>query len=47
MQCGGRKIKFKMRISIREQLGILVLFCSLMALMVLALATVSILPPPF
>jgi hypothetical protein len=29
-----------MRISIREQLGLLVLVCSLMALMVLALATV-------
>ena len=40
--CGGRSINFKMRISIREQLGLLVLLCSLTALMVLALATVSI-----
>ena len=34
----------KMRVSIREQLGILVLVCSLLALMVLALATVCSFP---
>lgn len=42
IQCGGRTFKIKkMRISIREQLGLLVLLTALGSLMVLALATVS------
>lgn len=41
VQCFGRTWKLKkMRISIREQLGFLVLFTALISLMVLALATV-------
>jgi hypothetical protein len=44
-QCAGRTIRLKkMRVSIREQLALLVLFTALTSLMVLALATVRPLP---
>ncbi len=35
-------MRYKMRVSIREQLGFLVLICSLLGLMTLALATVRL-----